>query len=148
MSLYTRTQSALTKIAELIAEAHGELRVLAELEEQVRREVIGGGGVSRRRKGPMPAPESVLAGIAVRRAEVERTRDALYVTLRQFNQALDPQQVSESFGWLRMYGRGRVAHTTYLLACGRAAEQSTADGEAGLCLPTPQKDLALSGRHQ
>jgi hypothetical protein len=54
----TRTQKALTKIAELIAEAHGELRVLGELEEQARREAAGGG---KRRKKAGPSPETTLA---------------------------------------------------------------------------------------
>lgn len=111
----TRTQSALTKIAELIAEAHGELRVLAELEEQVRQEIAGGSGVRRRKKAG-PAPEEVLPGIAARRAEVERTREALYVTLRQFDPELDPRQVGESFGWLKVFGRRTRAQMRYLRA--------------------------------
>ena len=99
----TRTQKALTKLAELIAEAHGELRVLGELEEQARREAAGGG---KRRKKAGPSPETTLAGIAARRVEVEDTRDALYVTLRQFDPELDPRQVGETFGWLKPFGRG------------------------------------------
>ncbi len=110
----TRTQSALTKIAELIAEAHGELRVLTELEEQVRQEMVGGGGggVCRRKKAGL-APEAVLAGIAARRANVERTRNALYSTLRQFDPTLDPRRVGESFVWLREFGRGSAAARRY-----------------------------------
>jgi hypothetical protein len=108
----TRTQSALTKIAELIAEAHGELRVLAELEEQVQQGMAGDGD-GRRRKKCRPAPETVLAGIAARRADVERTRDALYVTLRQFDPTLDPRRVGESFVWLREFGRGSAAARRY-----------------------------------
>ena len=118
----TRTQSALTKIAELIAEAHGELRVLAELEEQVRQEMAGGGnGAGRRRKKAMPAPDALLAGIAARRVEIARTRDALYMTLRQFDPSLDPRQVGESFEWAKVYGRGTSGRNRYAVALTKEA---------------------------
>jgi hypothetical protein len=62
-----------------------------------------------------PSPETTLAGIAARRVEVEETRDALYVTLMQFDPELDPRQVGEPFGWLKAYGRGRAAVKRYRL---------------------------------
>lgn len=83
----TRTQTALTKLAERVAAVHGELAYLEG------------------RLGGELGPE-LREGMALRRAELLATRDALYVTLRQFDPALDPTAIGATEDWLRPFGRG------------------------------------------
>ncbi|MFA6313636.1 MAG: hypothetical protein WCV99_03045 [Sterolibacterium sp.] len=74
----TRTQTTLTKLAQLVAEAHGELvfveRLLTEMPEH--REVL-------------VARKALLVG----------ERDALYAALRQFDPEMSPEEIGESDGW-------------------------------------------------
>ena len=91
----TRTQTALTKLAERVANVHGELaylewRLAASGSEVALRERLGG-----------------------RRGELLDAREALYITLRQFDPALDPQTIGTLDAWLRPFGRGNPAMKRY-----------------------------------
>jgi hypothetical protein len=91
----TRTQTALTKLAERVANVHGELaylegRLAAAALEESRREAF-----------------------AKRRRELLEAREALYLTLRQFDPRLDPASIGTLADWIRPFGRGRVAAKRY-----------------------------------
>ncbi len=70
----TRTQTALTKLAERVAAVHGELE---HLEEVLTKE--------------MPADKRAL--VEAKRAQLVSDRDALYLTIRQFDPGIDPQEI-------------------------------------------------------
>lgn len=93
----TRTQTALTKLAERAAAVHGELSYLDE-----------------RLAGELRA--EVREGMARRRAELLAAREALYVTLRQFDPALDPAIIGATQEWLRPFGRGMAGQKRYITA--------------------------------
>ncbi len=88
----TRMQTALTKLAQRIAEVHHELGLLDALE----------------REHPVHA-HSIDARRATRKADLE----ALYATIRQFDRDLDPTCIGESDLWLKAHGR-RGARTSIL----------------------------------
>lgn len=70
----TRTQTTLTKLAMRVAEVHGELEYL---EEVLAKE--------------MPAEKRAL--LEARRLSVMGHRDALYLTIRQFDPRIDPAEI-------------------------------------------------------
>lgn len=93
----TRTQKTLAKLAQLIANVHGELKAIDRLavEYQEHQEAL-----------------------ARRRMAVERTRETLYLTLKQFDPDIAPESIGESVEWLRPYGRrqSKMAVTRYLMS--------------------------------
>lgn len=95
----TRTQTTLTKLAQLVANVHGEIAFLQQLQEQT----------------PGLAPEKVAA-VTARLGALEEKRQALYLTLRQFNPELDPSEIGTADDWLRPYGRrgGKQVKGRYL----------------------------------
>lgn len=98
----TRTQTALTKLAQLVAEAHHELALLEKL---------------------LAEHPKHYEYLEARYAEVQENRDALYATLRQFDADIDPTSIGESNAWLKQYGlRGSKAAVTRYL--GSLAEQT------------------------
>ncbi|MDB5823682.1 MAG: hypothetical protein JWR21_2386 [Herminiimonas sp.] len=80
----TRTQTALTKLAELVANLNGELEVVVRLTRE------------------SPQHQDALNR---RRLRLEGDRDALYLTLKQFDPELDPTAIGVSDLWFREYGR-------------------------------------------
>lgn len=90
-----RTQTALTKLATRVACVHGEL---AYVEGRLADDL----------------PEPLREGLARRRGELVELRAALYVTLRQFDPALDPTAIGATEEWLRPYGRGIAARRRYV----------------------------------
>lgn len=80
----TRMQTALTKLAQRIAEVHHELGLLDALE----------------REHPVHA-HSIDARRATRKADLE----ALYATIRQFDRDLDPACIGKSDVWMKEFGR-------------------------------------------
>jgi hypothetical protein len=94
----TRTQTALTKLAERIANAHGEL---AFVEEQLGKWATGRAG-------------EVGRGLEHRHAELVAARDALYATVRQFDPSLAPESIGAAEEWLKPFGRGAAAQRRYL----------------------------------
>lgn len=85
----TRTQTALTRLALLIANVHGELALVEGL-----------------LAGPEERPDAQLRGLAAKRAELQELRTALYASLLQFDLGLDPADIGSDDGWLKKFGRG------------------------------------------
>lgn len=96
----TRRQTTLTRLAKLVANVHGELETLADLARQY--------------------PEHEKA-IVHRTSELERNRDALYATLKQFDPELDSTVIGMLDDWRKVYGRrnSRMAVQRYLFALSR-----------------------------
>ena len=93
----TRTQTALTKLAELVANIHGELEAIERL---------------------LPEHSQYREALQARRVHLETDREALYLTLKQFDPELDPTEIGTLDEWMNAYGR-RWARTTlsrYLIA--------------------------------
>jgi len=96
----TRTQTALTHLAKAVAAVHGELSLLGALVPL------------------LPDSGEVLER---RRAHLLADRDALYLTLRQFDEGLDGSDIGTSPDWLKAHGplnKRRLALATYLEALG------------------------------
>jgi hypothetical protein len=86
----TRTQAALNKLAEGLAEVNGELEFLA--------------GLSRLRKDRQALADA-------RRAELLRLREAFFVVVRRYDPELEPERIGATYGWMRPYGRKVTART-------------------------------------
>lgn len=80
----TRTQTALTRLAVLLANIHGELQTLERL--------VG------------EWPEYARA-LEARRRKLGADRDALHLTIRQFDPELDPTRIRAADQWMKAYGR-------------------------------------------
>ncbi|MFO1336867.1 MAG: hypothetical protein U1F53_01300 [Burkholderiaceae bacterium] len=93
----TRTQKALTKLAERVAAVHGELAYVE----------------GRLDAGDVELREELREGLARRHGELMAMREALYVTLRQFDSALDPTAIGSSDEWLKPFGRGTAGRRRY-----------------------------------
>lgn len=89
-----RNQTTLTKLATRVASVHGELAYVEG------------------RLGDDLGPE-LREGLARRRGELMEIREALYVTLRQFDAALDPTAIGTVEDWLRPFGRGMAGKRRY-----------------------------------
>ena len=89
-----RNQTTLTKLATRVASVHGELAYLEG------------------RLGDDLGPE-LREGLARRRGELLENREALYVTLRQFDPALDPTAIGTVEDWLKPFGRGMAGKKRY-----------------------------------
>ena len=89
-----RNQTTLTKLATRVASVHGELAYLEG------------------RLGDDLGPE-LREGLARRRGELLENREALYVTLRQFDPALDPTAIGSVEDWLKPFGRGMAGKKRY-----------------------------------
>lgn len=90
----TRTQTTLTKLAEMVADVHGEL---AFLEGLLAREVVDAAESN-------GSPPEVHARLLARRLKLVSNRDALYATIRQFNPEITPENIGTSDEWARQYG--------------------------------------------
>lgn len=96
----TRTQTALTHLAKAVAAVHGELALLDAL---------------------VPLLPACPEALERRRAHLLVDRDALYLTLRQFDEGLDGSDIGASPDWLKAYGplnKRRLALISYLEALG------------------------------
>jgi hypothetical protein len=95
----TRTQTTLTKLATMVANVHGELEFVEALlaQEEAEAATAAGRGKS--------SPEQVVA-LRRRKAALEEKRQALYLTLRQFDPDSDPRGIDSDPGWLKKFGRG------------------------------------------
>ena len=74
----TRTQTALTKLVDLLARVNGELDFVRELQRE--------------------APGH-REGLAAREAQLLSQRQALMLTIRQFDPELDPEDVGSAGDW-------------------------------------------------
>ena len=94
----TRTQTTLTKLATMVANVHGELEFVEGL---LARAGARGGAASGREK---LSPEEVAA-LQSRKAALEEKRQALYLTLRQFDPESDPRAIAPSLEFLKLWGK-------------------------------------------
>lgn len=92
----TRTQTTLTKLVTLLANLNGELVFLAALE---------------RRQGA--AADARSGSVTRRLIKLRADRNAVLITLRQFDPELDVDAVGCAADWLKPFGRGRVAAKRY-----------------------------------
>lgn len=106
----TRTQTALTKLVTLVASTHGEL---AFVDEQLRA-LLGVGKTARGLLRSAADRERLESGLQRRRQELLAAKDALYLTLRQFDPALEPTAIGTTEDWLRPFGRGLAARRRYV----------------------------------
>jgi hypothetical protein len=90
-----RTQKALTKFAEMVANVHGELAFL---------EGLLAGVAPEQELGP-----DVRARLELRRAKLVADRDALYATVRQFDASIEPERIGSAEGWRKGFGRKSVS---------------------------------------
>lgn len=91
----TRTQTTLTKLAEMVANVHGELEFVEGLLAQDCPAVTGATSAE-------PESRNVLVA---RRRILLASRNALYATVRQFDPAIDPGRIGVSEGWRLRFGR-------------------------------------------
>ena len=100
----TRTQTTLTKLAELVANVHGELEFVEGLLVQEARSANG------------PISGSLDAGaqafLQARQRQLMANRDALYATVRQFDPALVPEGIGVGADWKLRYGRRGLGDRT------------------------------------
>lgn len=92
----TRTQTTLTKLLTLVANVHGELAFVE-------------GWLAEK-----PAAAALREGLERRRRELLASRDALYVTVVQFDPEVDPTSIGTAETWVKPYGRGRAGQIRYL----------------------------------
>ena len=92
-----RTQTALNKLAELVANINGELDAIERLSA---------------------AHPQYRDALDARRRKLEADRDALYLTLKQFDPELDPTEIGTLDDWMQTYGRrgAKIAMLRYLRA--------------------------------
>ncbi len=88
----TRTQTTLTKLAEMVANVHGELAFLDGLLS----------GATGSLQGMTPGAHERLAA---RRLKLRGDCDALYATIRQFDGNIDPAGIGSADGGRKQYGR-------------------------------------------
>ena len=86
----TRTQTTLTKLAGLLANINGELGFVEELL------------VSEAQHG---------AALSTRRNALVVNREAVCLSIRQFNPALNPDDIGTSYDWLSPFGRKKTKAT-------------------------------------
>lgn len=92
----TRTQTALTKLATMIANIHGELEFVSDL---LKTEELEPG---------QPLAAKALQGLKFRHLTLLANRDALYTTIRQFDPKIDPRDIVAADGWRAQYGSRRL----------------------------------------
>lgn len=95
----TRTQTTLTRLAQATAEVHAERALIEAL---------------------TPLLADSCPQLAARREHLLLERDALYLTLRQFDEEIDGQVIGESWRWLRRSGcrTRRACFAAYLMDIG------------------------------
>lgn len=87
----TRTQATLTKLAEMVANVHGELEFVEGL--------LAGDEL-----GQCLAPD-MRARLLARQTKLAGDRDALYATVRQFDSGIEPERIGSAEGWRLEFGR-------------------------------------------
>ena len=92
----TRTQTALNRLVNLVANLHGELKAVDRLLQD--------------RPGYRQA-------LVARRQKLEADRDAVYLTLKQFDPELDGTRIKALDDWMKPYGRrgAKTALKRYLI---------------------------------
>ena len=80
----TRTQTALTKMATLLAKLNGELEFVRAL---------------------LAAKPARRDALATRETDLQQKREAVMAAIRQFDPSIDPDAVGATEGWKRCYTR-------------------------------------------
>jgi hypothetical protein len=90
----TRTQTALTKLLTLVANVQGELAFV---------------------EGRLADATAAAfqEGLERRRDQLMASRDALYLTVRQFDPEIDPTSIWMADDWMKPFGRGMAARRRY-----------------------------------
>lgn len=87
----TRTQTALTRLATMVAEVHGELEFVEGL-------------LSRAEAGTAVLSQEQAKALRSKLAVLEEKRQALHLTLRHFDSHLLPTEILASSSWKKRYG--------------------------------------------
>jgi hypothetical protein len=107
----TRTQTTLTKLAEMTANVHGELAFVEALLADG-----GGAGAGATAAGRSQAIKGltleVHSRIAARRQKLLDDRGALYATIRQFDASLEPENIGGAEGWRKRFGTRQLRAKT------------------------------------
>lgn len=93
----TRTQTTLTKLAEMVANVHGEMEFLEGLLNEA--EVA---------PADVLAPE-VHARLCGRKMRLIGDQQALYSALRQFDANIDPTAIGSAKAWQNRFGKRRMS---------------------------------------
>jgi hypothetical protein len=96
----TRTQTTLTKLAELVANVHGELAFLEEMLQ------LG-------QVGSKPLEPSSRLRLEAHLLKLRADREALYITIQQFDPAIDPQSIGRREDWRKRIGVRRLSAATF-----------------------------------
>ncbi len=88
----TRTQTALTRLATMVAEVHGELEFVEGL-------------LARAEAGEAVLSDEQAKALRSKKEALEEKRQALYLTLRQFEPDTNPESICSSQDWLKPWGR-------------------------------------------
>lgn len=96
----TRTQTTLTKLAQMLADINGELSFITGVLEYPLVTLL----------------EGDQARLQDRRAILERNRAAVCITIRQFDPELDPETVGESSAWFKTRRRKPSSRQSAYLA--------------------------------
>lgn len=99
----TRTQTALTKLAELVANVHGELAFVESLRAQASTDGQRPAGAKGQGSSSLDAGAQAL--LQTRHQKLLADRDALYATVRQFDPELAPENIGAGADWKLQYGR-------------------------------------------
>lgn len=105
----TRTQTTLTKLAELMANVHGELAFLEGLADTA--EAQGAGAL-----------------LDEQRLKLVSNREALYATIRQFDPTIDPERIGSSDEWRRKLGGRQLSEATFARQYLAVNKKKAADG--------------------
>lgn len=102
-----RTQTTLTKLAKMVANVHGELEFVAGLLEEAEAADAAADAASPRAKASTKklTPEQ-SAALQARKGVLEERRQALYLTLRQFDPGTDARTIGPSQDCLKPWARG------------------------------------------
>lgn len=92
----TRTQTALTKLVEMLANVNGEMEFLEGL-------------LARENE------EGVRERLLARQAKLHADKRALTTAIRQFDPALEPEGVGAAAGWEAIFGQRRLTRQTLRL---------------------------------
>lgn len=89
----TRTQTVLNKLVELVANINGELEFLDGLLAQEH-------------------PEEIREQLLARQVKLNADKAALFVTIRQFDPELKPDEIGSHEGWCKVYSLRLVPRET------------------------------------
>lgn len=102
----TRTQTTLTKLAEMVANVHGELAFVERLRAQDPVAHVD------RASTPEKHTQELRERFEARLSKLAADRDALYATVRQFDARIDPSRIGVAEEWRKRFGTGNLGTKT------------------------------------